>query len=140
MLCAWCEAARRWCVDLDEDGADEVVVGHREPGSGEVKGPGVYDLLNLPRWAAHRSERETAFLDTANGIIDLVRSTSGRDVEVIYRPGREFDVARTWLDIGRITAAEQRVVLESLTAIRRAGADIIFTYGAIDAARLLRGA
>ena len=30
-------------------------------------------------------------------------------------------------------------LLESLTCMRRAGADIIFTYGAIDAARLLKG-
>ena len=30
-------------------------------------------------------------------------------------------------------------LLESLTALRRAGADIVFTYGAVDAARLLRG-
>lgn len=31
-----------WCADLDGDGADEVVVGHREAGTGDVKGPGVY--------------------------------------------------------------------------------------------------
>ena len=31
-----------WCIDLDGDGADEVVIGHREPGTGSVKGPGVY--------------------------------------------------------------------------------------------------
>lgn len=31
-----------WCADLDGDGADEVVIGHREPGDGPVKGPGVY--------------------------------------------------------------------------------------------------
>jgi porphobilinogen synthase len=31
----------------------------------------------------------------------------------------------------------ERALLESLTCLRRAGADIIFTYGAIDAARLL---
>jgi porphobilinogen synthase len=35
-----------------------------------------------------------------------------------------------WLD-------EERVVMESLTAIRRAGADLIITYLAKDAARLL---
>ena len=37
-----------------------------------------------------------------------------------------------WLD-------ERRVVLESLTAIRRAGADVIFTYYARQAARWLKG-
>ena len=36
-----------------------------------------------------------------------------------------------WLD-------EKRVVLEALTAIRRAGADVIFTYYARQAARWLR--
>ncbi|MFN3198391.1 MAG: porphobilinogen synthase [Bradymonadia bacterium] len=39
---------------------------------------------------------------------------------------------RGWLD-------EDKVVLESLLAIRRAGADIIFTYFARQAARLLKG-
>lgn len=31
-----------WTVDLDGDGGDEVVVGHREPGPGPVVGPGLY--------------------------------------------------------------------------------------------------
>ena len=35
-----------------------------------------------------------------------------------------------WLD-------EERAILESLTAIRRAGADIVITYFAKDAARVL---
>jgi len=34
---------------------------------------------------------------------------------------------------------EKAVVLESLTAFKRAGADAILTYYAIDAARWLRG-
>jgi porphobilinogen synthase len=34
---------------------------------------------------------------------------------------------------------EQRVVLEVLTSIKRAGADIILTYHAVDAARALGG-
>jgi porphobilinogen synthase len=33
----------------------------------------------------------------------------------------------------------ERCLLESLLCLRRAGADIIFTYAALDAARLLRG-
>ena len=40
---------------------------------------------------------------------------------------------RGWLD-------ETRLMLETLTCIRRAGADIILTYFAKDAARLLRRA
>ncbi|MEZ6067842.1 MAG: VCBS repeat-containing protein [Planctomycetaceae bacterium] len=31
-----------WCVDLDGDAGDEVIAGHREPGTGVVRGPGVY--------------------------------------------------------------------------------------------------
>jgi porphobilinogen synthase len=40
--------------------------------------------------------------------------------------------AKGWVD-------EERVMMESLTAIRRAGADMILTYFARDAARLIRG-
>ncbi|MCS7016546.1 MAG: porphobilinogen synthase [Gemmatales bacterium] len=40
--------------------------------------------------------------------------------------------ARGWLD-------ERRIVLEILTAIKRAGADFILTYHALDAAKWLRG-
>jgi porphobilinogen synthase len=36
-----------------------------------------------------------------------------------------------WLDY-------EKCLLESLVCLRRAGADVIFTYGALDAARLLR--
>jgi porphobilinogen synthase len=39
--------------------------------------------------------------------------------------------ARGWID-------EQRVMLETLTSIRRAGADLVITYYAQDAARLLK--
>jgi len=39
--------------------------------------------------------------------------------------------AQGWLD-------EQRVMMETLTAIRRAGADMILTYFAKDAAKLLQ--
>jgi hypothetical protein len=31
-----------WTSDVDADGDDELIVGHREAGTGEVKGPGVY--------------------------------------------------------------------------------------------------
>ncbi|MET7393417.1 porphobilinogen synthase [Dactylosporangium sp. NPDC005572] len=43
----------------------------------------------------------------------------------------EAAVANGWLD-------RERVVLETLTSIRRAGAQLILTYWAVDAARLLR--
>ncbi|MGH7202108.1 MAG: FG-GAP repeat domain-containing protein, partial [Planctomycetaceae bacterium] len=31
-----------WTADVDGDAADEIIVGHSEPASGEIKGPGVY--------------------------------------------------------------------------------------------------
>ncbi len=31
-----------WTADVDRDGADEIVIGHREAGSGPIAGPGVY--------------------------------------------------------------------------------------------------
>jgi hypothetical protein len=31
-----------WASDLDGDGSDEVVIGHREEGTGTIKGPGLY--------------------------------------------------------------------------------------------------
>jgi hypothetical protein len=31
-----------WAADLDGDGSDELVIGHREPGTGLIKGPGLY--------------------------------------------------------------------------------------------------
>ena len=40
--------------------------------------------------------------------------------------------AKGWID-------EPRIVLETLTSMKRAGADIIITYHAIDAARWLQG-
>jgi hypothetical protein len=46
-----------WAVDLDGDGSDEIVVGHREPGTGTVKGPGVYvyscDDEAKQKWSKH---------------------------------------------------------------------------------------
>ncbi len=44
----------------------------------------------------------------------------------------EAAAERGWLD-------RDRAVLETLTSIRRSGADIVVTYWAVDAARLLRG-
>ena len=40
--------------------------------------------------------------------------------------------ANDWID-------EKRIVLETLTGMKRAGADIIITYHAIDAAKWLQG-
>lgn len=70
--------------------------------------------------------------------LDIVRRTKERfDVPVaIYHVSGEYAMvkaaaARGWID-------EERVMMESLLCMKRAGADIIFTYYAKEAARKLR--
>ena len=71
------------------------------------------------------------YLDVVHEATALGRG-AGRRVprERRVRDG-EGRVANGWLD-------ERRVVLELLTSIRRAGADLILTYHAADAAEWLR--
>jgi hypothetical protein len=46
-----------WTADIDGDGADELIVGHSDAGTGEIKGPGVYiyDCQNDQgtKWTKH---------------------------------------------------------------------------------------
>jgi porphobilinogen synthase len=68
-------------------------------------------------------------------VIKAVKDTFGYPTAA-YNVSGEYAMikaaaARNWLD-------EERVVMESLTCIKRAGADMIITYFAKDAARLLR--
>ncbi len=70
--------------------------------------------------------------------LDVVREVHRRfDLPLAaYQVSGEYSMLRAaaangWLDY-------ERVLMESLVAIRRAGADLIITYGARDAARLLR--
>ena len=70
--------------------------------------------------------------------LDVVRRVRDRfDLPLVaYQVSGEYSMLHAaaqndWLDY-------DRVLMESLTAIRRAGADLIITYGARDAARLLR--
>lgn len=69
--------------------------------------------------------------------LDLIRMARDRfDLPIAaYQVSGEFSMIvaaaeRGWLD-------RERAMMESLTAIRRAGADVILTYFAKDAARLL---
>jgi porphobilinogen synthase len=96
----------------------------------------------------HEALREVA-LDVAEGadivmikpalpyldVISAVRSTVDIPVAAYHISGEysmvEAAVANGWLD-------RDRVILETLTSIRRAGAQLILTYWATDAARLLR--
>ena len=73
-----------------------------------------------------------AYLD----IVREVRDTIDRPVAV-YNVSGEYAMVKAaaangWID-------EERIVLETLTGMKRAGADIIITYHAIDAAKWLRG-
>ena len=46
-----------WTANLDSDGDEELVIGHREPAEGEIKGPGVYTYdptgKNPSEWTKH---------------------------------------------------------------------------------------
>lgn len=68
-------------------------------------------------------------------IVRLVRETSALPVAAYHVSG-EYAMLKAaaqngWLDY-------EACLMESLTSLRRAGADAIFTYGALDAAALLR--
>jgi len=98
---------------------------------------------------AREARRETA-LDVAEGAdllmvkpalsyLDIIRQTRDQFPElplVAYNVSGEYAMVKAaaangWLD-------EERVALEILTSIKRAGADLIITYHAKDAARWLR--
>ena len=68
-------------------------------------------------------------------VISAVRSTVDVPVAAYQVSGEyamvEAAAANGWLD-------RERVILETLTSIRRAGAQMILTYWAVEAARLLR--
>lgn len=73
-----------------------------------------------------------AYLD----VVRQVRDSINRPVAVYNVSGEYVMVkaaaANGWID-------EKRIVLETLTSMKRAGADIIITYHAIDAAKWLKG-
>ena len=98
---------------------------------------------------AHEAMKEVA-LDIAEGAdiimvkpalayLDIVRRVRDRiDLPVaVYNVSGEYAMVKAaaangWID-------EKRIVLETLTSMKRAGADIIITYHAIDAAAWLKG-
>lgn len=69
--------------------------------------------------------------------LDLVRQARDRfDLPVAaYNVSGEYSMVKAAAQLGWID--EKRIVMENLTAIRRAGADIIITYHALDAAKWL---
>ena len=71
--------------------------------------------------------------------LDIVRSTRDAFPEMplaVYNVSGEYSMVKAAADRGWVD--ERRVVLETLLAFRRAGADIVITYHALDAARWLR--
>ena len=109
-------------------------------------------------------DRRTYQMDPANAL-EAIREVSmdveeGADIvmvkpalaylDIIHRVRQEVDLPIAAYNVSgeysMIKAAEKmgwldgpRVMMETLTAIRRAGADMIITYFATDAARLIRG-
>ncbi len=120
------------------------------------------------RQAAHSApqfgDRRTYQMDPANAL-EAIREASmdieeGADIimvkpalpylDIIYRIREEIDLPVAAYNVSgeyaMIKAAEKmgwidgsKVMLETLTSIKRAGADMILTYFAIDAARVLKG-
>jgi porphobilinogen synthase len=109
-------------------------------------------------------DRRTYQMDPANALEAIREATmdveEGADIimvkpalaylDIIHRVRQEFDLPVAAYNVSgefsMIKAAEQmgwldgpRVMMETLTAIKRAGADMILTYFAMDAARLLGG-
>ena len=98
---------------------------------------------------AHEAMKEVA-LDVAEGAdiimvkpalayLDIVRQVRDRiDHPVaVYNVSGEYAMVKAAAKNGWID--EKRIVLETLTSMKRAGADIIITYHAIDAAKWLKG-
>lgn len=72
-----------WTADLDRDGTDEILIGHREAGTGTIAGPGLYvfscDDEETGKWTKHVIDNggiavEDALIDdfTGDGKLDLV--------------------------------------------------------------------
>lgn len=70
-------------------------------------------------------------------VISRVRQSIPELPMVGYNVSGEYAMLKAAADRGWLD--EERVVLEALTSIKRAGADLIITYHAMDAARWLRG-
>ncbi len=84
-----------------------------------------------------REDADIVMIKPALAYLDLVRAARDRfDVPLAaYNVSGEYSMVKAaamngWID-------EKRIVMENLTAIKRAGADIIITYHALDAAKWL---
>ena len=123
-------------------------IGSGKLGTGSVENPGDKKTYQMDPRNVREALREIR-LDEAEGadwilikpglpyldVIRLARETTALPVAAYHVSGEysmlKAAAANGWLDYNAC-------LMESLTCLRRAGADIIFTYGAIEAAELLR--
>ncbi|MCG6895033.1 MAG: porphobilinogen synthase [Desulfobacteraceae bacterium] len=144
---------------LDEDGFEHVsIMAYSAKYCSAYYGPFRSAADSAPQFG----DRRTYQMDPANGR-EAVREAGmdmeeGADVlmvkpalaylDIIYRIRQEFDLPVAAYNVSGeyslIQAADrlgwidgERVMMETLTAIKRAGADMILTYFALDAARVL---
>lgn len=112
--------------------------------------PAFGDRLTYQMDPANRREAmREALLDVSEGAdmlmvkpglayLDILRDLRNRfELPLaVYNVSGEYAMVKAAAAMGWID--EQRIVLENLTAFKRAGADLILTYHALDAARLLQ--
>ncbi len=146
---------------LDEDGRSSVpIMSYAAKYCSSFYGPFREAAGSAPKFG----DRRTYQMDPANAVEAIREATmdaeEGADVimvkpalpylDIIYRIRQELDLPVAAYNVSgeyaMIKAAAEkgwidgdRVMMETLTAIKRAGADMILTYFALDAARLLRG-
>ena len=89
-----------WTADLDGDGGDEILAGYREPGTGEVKGPGLYvfsqDDPSSQRWTRHVIDNGGIAVEDA-----LVADFNGDGKPDLLAGGRATQNVKLYLNQGR---------------------------------------
>lgn len=147
--------------ELDEAGFEDLpIMAYSAKHASAFYGPFREAAESAPKFGDRRSyqmdsanAREALtemFLDEEEGADILMVKPAGTNLDLIRQARDEFNLPlaayqvsgeysmlkaaaeRGWLD-------HDRAMMESLVAIRRAGADMILTYFAIEAARLLKG-
>lgn len=85
-----------------------------------------------------REGADMVMVKPALAYLDVLKSARERfDLPlVVYNVSGEFSMVKAAAQMGWID--ERRIVMENLTAIKRAGADIIITYHALDAAAWIK--
>ena len=89
-----------WAADLDGDGTDELVIGHREAGTGQVKGPGLYvfscDDTAGQKWTKHVIDNGGVAVEDA-----LVADFNGDGKPDLLAGGRATQNVKLYLNQGK---------------------------------------